>query len=93
MIHRLSAIFTAVDDESISFLGDALLPGDLRGGQLHLPQQLQVFRLQVIQAGNMPAGNNQYMDWGFGVDISEGQQVLVAVHFSAWYLTRGDIAE
>lgn len=75
--NRLQCVRAGVEDGSVSRLGNASVPSDLRGGVEHRADQLWVFDLG--DGRNMAPGDDEDMDRCLRVDVVEGDDAVVDV--------------
>ena len=67
--HRLAAVVVAVDDEAEAALGKALLPGNSAGDKGHVTHEGSVFLGEIVDGGNVPAGDDQVVEGCLGGDV------------------------
>ena len=89
----LSAVAPAVDDETVPGLRQTFIGSDTDGGEHEFPRQAAVCVFQFRQTGDVATGDQQDMCRGLGVDVTEGQELFIAVHLGAWYFASGDITK
>jgi hypothetical protein len=89
----LARVGAVIQDQSVSRISDSLLSSHLFGGLKNLPQQLGVV---VVGAGHVYDGlsrNDQDVHRGLGIDVSEGDAVVVLVDEVGGNLSRDDLLE
>jgi len=79
MKDHLSATFLNIEKKLVPGGINFLPYGHLSGGQDHFGQNAFVRFGKIVDAANMPFGNDQEVDGGVGVDVSENHQVLVLI--------------
>lgn len=89
----LASVVPAVDDKTKSVFGQAFGCRDPAGGQNELTRHVGVRFLQNVQAPNVATRDHQDMGGRLGVDIPEGQEVVIAVDLGTWYFPFSDIAK
>jgi len=80
VIDLLASRFVAVRHYSESFIGNTGVSCDFSDGVKNSADLLAVFVSDVIESGDMVSGNDENMGRGSGVDVLEGQTVLIAVN-------------
>jgi len=78
MKHGLTGFGAIVDDQPESVF-DADPPCDFAGGQHHVAEQFQIFRLCVAQPRNDLARDDEQVDGRLGGDVLDGDTVFVFV--------------
>lgn len=77
MVNGLAALGAGVDRAAVSSGGDAFLLGELGGDQEQVAQELFVPGFGGLQSLQVLLGDDQDMGGGLGVDVSEGQALLI----------------
>jgi len=88
----LSGAGADVQDGAVSLL-DVALAGDLSGGEVAAADDFRVAGLSFFQSGKMFFGNDQDVRGRLGIDVFEGEHVVVFVHFPGRNLAAEDAAE
>lgn len=81
-----------VEDGAVSLL-DVALAGDPRGDEMAAADQFGVAGLSFFQSRKMFLGNDEHVRGRLGIDVFEGEHVLVFVHFLGRNLAANDAAE
>ena len=92
MVNGLAAIFSGVDDGAIA-LRQSLLAGDLRYDPEQMAEQRSVFGRRFGERTEVLARDNQHMDRGVGMNVGEGDALLVLVDASGGDASVDDLAE
>jgi hypothetical protein len=92
MEHGLAGTRPYIQHCSISIF-DTALPCHSRRRQMAQAKNLYVFSSRFFQAVNVFFRNNQYVRWRFGIDVFEGESVLIFVDFFRGDFTGNDAAE
>jgi hypothetical protein len=79
MKNHLSATFLNIEKKLVPGGINVLPYGHLPGGHDHFGQNAVVRFGKIVDAADMPFGNDQQMDGGVGVDVPENNQILVLV--------------
>lgn len=77
--HGLSAVLAGIDHAAETRFVQTFLPGNPRARVQQMPHQWCIVRLEIRQAGDMPAGNHQNMGGGLRIDVPERKDLLVLV--------------
>ena len=93
MAHGLSSVLPAVDDKTISRFIQPLARGYSCRGKHEFSRQVPVGFPQLRKPGDMASGDYQDVGRGLGVDVPEGEELFIAMHFGAWYFACNDVAE
>ena len=78
--NRLSCLSIAVEDRAIACGFYPALLGDRRGGACHGSDQPVVGFRQIIERGDVFAGNNQHMRRRLRVDIFERDHQIIFIN-------------
>ncbi len=89
---RLSGGSPIIEDQTIPF-GQTKLRGELCSGAQHFADKLFIVGLNEGRADEMFFGDDQKMDWRLGVDIMEGEAMIVFIDRFYRYLTGNHLAE
>ena len=89
----LTAVPSCIGHKTVARLGQSLVFRNLRTGQQQLPDQGVILRTIPLHRGHMFLGNDQRMYRCLGVDIVEGQGLIVFMHYLGWNLFFYDFAE
>jgi len=89
----LSSIAPGIDDQAIATLRQTLLLSDATRGQEQVPEQLQIFGLCPLDTHEFLAGDDQEMGRRLGINIPDGDAVLVLVHTLGGDLPLDDAGE
>ena len=92
MKYRLPRSRTHIQHGPISLL-DVPLTRNLGRRQVTAADHFGIFGLRLFQASKMLPGNDQHMRRRLGVDVLEGQHVLVLVNFLGRNLAAENAAE
>jgi hypothetical protein len=91
--HRLARVGTGIKDDPISARRDALGHRDpMRLGD-HLVEQAIARRGDGGQIGSVLPRDNQYMDGGLGIDVTESDRGVTLQHAFRGDVTGGDFAK
>jgi hypothetical protein len=93
MIHALARPAVAVEDEPVTFLRDPFVGCYAFRNQCHSSDQFGISGRQIVDSGDMSAGNDEDVRWRFRVDIAERHEVVVLVDDFRGNNTQGDFAE
>jgi hypothetical protein len=88
----LSGTRTDVEDGTISLL-DVALAGDLGGGEMAPADDLGVGRLGFFQSAKVSLGDDEDVCGCLGIDVFEGENMIVFVNFFGGDLAAKDTAE
>src|SRR5207253_537933 len=92
--HRLSGMHPRVDHQPVALLSEPLLPGQLHRHPEQLPSQRPLSLVEKLpDIREVLPGHHQKVLRGLGIDVGEGDHVLILVHQLDRYLTPGDLAE
>src|SRR5699024_10789386 len=80
VVHRLSAIFVAVDHHPVTLFGQALVTRIRRDGKQQASQQFGLLGRSVVQGGNRLARNEQHVRGCLRIDIGETHDVFILIH-------------
>ena len=75
--HRLSAVAVAVDDEAKAAFGKSLFAGNLSGDEGNVPHEEGVSLGEIVDGGNVPAGDDQVVEGGLGSDVFQHDDGVV----------------
>jgi len=78
MRDHLPGISAGVDDQAVTFPGDALLFSDLPGSGEQAPDQRFISRRDLIHGGDMPVWHDQDVFRRGRVDVVEGGHLFIA---------------
>ena len=93
VVHRLSPVRSAVDDETVPSVVQPFAVCDAGRKYQEFSGQTAVGILQFRKAGDVTPGNYKDVGRRLGVDVPEGKELFIAMHFCAWYFACGDVAE
>ena len=93
MKNRLPAVAVGVYHDTITVLGKFQLPGDRRGRNQKMPEQLLVRPGRLIKRIDVLTRNNQYMDRRLRAEIVERDAPVVPVHQLCRHTAIGNFAE
>ena len=88
----LAAVGAGVDDEAVA-LGEVLLAGDFGGGLQELAEERGVGGFAVGHGGDVVFGDDEDVSGGLGVDVREGEGLVVFVEAGYGDGAGGDFAE
>jgi len=91
--NRLPTLRAGVQDEAITLIGDAFLPGQGFSHQDHVSYQGLILLLQFIDGSNVPVGNNQNVNRGNGTDVMKGCHQVIPIDDPGRRFTGDDLAE
>ena len=90
---HLPSVGSAVYHQAIAISGDALLLRQpVRYGE-EVPHERLIRLGEVGDGGYVFAGYHQYVCGGFGVDVGEGNSLIILIEDVAFYFAVGDFAE
>ena len=93
MVHRLTAVRSTVDHETISIGVETSLAGNDGTGDQQVAHEVRFRGRDIRQVGYMILGDDQDMCRRLGGDISEGQNPVVFVHLVAGDLAVDELAK
>ncbi len=93
MAHGLTALISLVDDEAVTLFRQPQIRGNLHRGGEQAIGEVRIGALQLGQTAHVPAGDDQDMGGSLGVDIPEGEEILIGKDVLAWYISGGNFAE
>lgn len=93
VINRLPSFSAAVEDQSVAALAYTEFIGEAVGGEHHPSDQSRVGGFQVVDGGDVSAGDNQDVVRRLGVDVAEGDEVGILINDVGFKLAGGDAAE
>jgi hypothetical protein len=70
----------AVEHATITRLGNAFLRGDLLRRKKQIADQFSVLRFNVVDRGDVSLGDHQDVCGSLGIDVTEGQYLLVFIN-------------
>ena len=91
--HGLASLFSTVDHKAVALVSKAFPSGNLGGCKEQACHIRGVLGSDIVQAADMPLGDDQYVGWCLGVDVPEGQDVFIVVYLCAWYAAANDGTE
>ncbi len=92
VIDRLSRPGVAIEDKPKS-VGQTPFPRDIGGLQVEMPDEGGVFRREVEDGRDMPFGNHQNMRRRLGIDVLDGDALLVLMNLGGGDRPFDDFAE
>ena len=92
VVDGLAAVGAGVDDETVAF-GEVLGAGDFAGGVEELAEDAGVVLRGVGVRGEVVLGDDEDVRRGLGVDVREGEGVLVFVEAGDGDFAGDDFAE
>ncbi len=92
MVNRLTAIFTAVDDNSIA-VGESGLFRDAFSGQQEMSHEGVIGRFGIRELGDRFFGDHQNMHRSLGINIFEGQTEIIFIDNISRNFAADDFAE
>ena len=78
VVDGLAAIGAGVDDDAVA-VGEILPAGDFGGGGEEVAEEGCVVGSGMGQGGDVTLGDDEDVDGGLGVDVREGEGVVVLV--------------
>ena len=81
-----------VEDGAVSVL-EVALAGDFGGGEMAASDEVGVGGLRLFQSGKVAFGNDEHVRRRLGVDVFEGEDVVVFVNFFRGDFVAEDAAE
>ena len=90
--HGLSGPLPDVQHGTVAILNRPL-SGDVRRSEEAKSNEFRVFRLSLLQARDVFFGKDQHVRRALGVDIFEGERVLVFINFLRGNFTTDNTAE
>lgn len=81
VIHCLPTVFSRIYHRPEALLLQTKLLGQLPDNSKEVSHQVLIFFRQIHKGGHMPFRDNQEMDWGLGVDVLDGQNVLILIYY------------
>jgi hypothetical protein len=92
VLDGLAAVGAGVDDDAVA-VGEVLLAGDFGGGGEELAEERGVGGGGVGERGDVLFGDDEDVDGGLGVDVREGEDVVVLIEASDGDGAGGNLAE
>lgn len=89
---RLSGARADVQDCAISPF-DIPLASNHGRGKMTPPDDFGVCAFRFFQSGKMSLRNYEYVRWGLGMDVFEGEDMLVLINLFGGHLAADDAAE
>ena len=77
VVNRLPGVRSLVEHHSIASFGHPLLAGEVVRGGKYAPQQMVV--VKVGDGIDVPARHDQEMDRRLGVQVGEGDDIVIAI--------------
>jgi len=77
--NRLPGMRARIRHDTITRLGNTLLPCNLHARINHLSEQVGIGAREIRHRWDMPAGNNKYMDGSLGVDVFKSDDLIILV--------------
>lgn len=93
MKHALPRLVVGVHHQPVTMLGEALLCGELFGGEKQLADQHGIIALQIIDRGDMFARNDQDVGRRLGVEITKGDDIPIFIDLGGWDLAINNLAK
>jgi len=93
MVDGLATITAAVHDETIATRGKALVASDGCRPDHEATGKVGVFGGQCVKRGDVPTRDDQDMNRCLGVDVPEGEKILVGKNLGAGNVAGGYAAE
>jgi hypothetical protein len=93
VLDKLAGIRPGVDDQPVTLFGDTLIRGNFLDGQQQMAQQAFIPIGDVIRIGDVFLGDDQDVNGCSGVDIMEGQDLVVFIHDLCGYLAGYDLTK
>ena len=78
--HRLPGAHSAVEDQTKARHFKIVFFGQEFGDSEHRPHQILVRFLDFHEGAHMFFGNDQKMDWRLGIDILDGDEMIILVN-------------
>lgn len=89
----LPSVAPLVEDQAVAALRDALIARHFIRRNEKPRQGLAILRRGIGNAGDVLLGNDQHMGWGLGVQVAEGDHILVFIDACARQQSFGNLAE
>ena len=93
MKHHLTTIRVHIEHRAVTRFMDPPIPRDLAGCVYHVSHQEILLRREVIQCCDVGLGCDENMDRRLRVDVLEGVDTVVLIHFRRRNLPLDDPAE
>lgn len=93
MKHRLQSVCSVIDEHTIPVIGKALEACDFGGGEHEMAEKFLVCVLCEGHHGDASLGDDQEMNGGLRVNVTEGQHEFVLVDHVGGDFTREDLVE
>ena len=93
MKDSLPGLGVAIEDRSISAIGDAVLGCQSRGSPHHLSNDAIVTMCQVVHARDVAPGHDQDVHRRLRIDVLEGDEAIVRIDDIPGNLTSNDSAK
>ena len=88
-----AGVGAVVDDEAVAGFVEALLFGDVAGGEEELAEELTVAFAGGADAGDDALRDDEDVDGGLRVDVADGEDLFVVAHDVGGDLAGGDAFE
>ena len=92
VVGGLATVGAGIDDQPVAIFKPLRLGYFARGGQ-KMAQHCGIVRGGVGVRGEVTFGNDQHVHWGLGVDVGEGEHLLILVQPLYGDGSGGDLAE
>jgi hypothetical protein len=89
----LPARLVAVHQSAVAGLGETLASRNLAHGSIHTPHERFIFRLEIIERGDMFPWHDQDVDRRLGIEVAESDYRVVFVHHVRRDVASGNLAE
>ncbi len=92
MVHGLAAFRACIHNDAVTAV-KVLGAGDLRRHPEQVTEQRAIALIGIAHGADVPAGNDEDVDWRLGMKVGEGVTGLILVNGGGWYSTFDDLAE
>lgn len=92
MVDGLAAFYAGIHNDSVAFV-ELDGAGKLRRDPLQVAEQRVVAGTGISHGGDVPAGDDEYMDWGHGMNVGEGVSELILENRDGGNDAFNDLAE
>jgi hypothetical protein len=93
MIDSLASIPPNIDNNPITIVHQSLGACNFRRLDKEMTHQGMIVGRHVRQGGNLPSRDQENMDRGLRIDVSESQAKIVFVHYIGWDLPSNNLLE
>jgi hypothetical protein len=89
----LTGVAVGIEHGPVALVRIPVLFCDSGCGSVHRSDQCIVVGIEIVEGADVPAGNDQRMEWRLGIDVPNSYQFVILINESTWDLSRDDLAE